>query len=392
MPSTYPATLDSFATNKQDDVDTVTGVDAGTTTNVGDHAAHHNNLADAVNKIEAELGANPRGLYAATVRERFEISAYKNQSCAAATTGNFAATYANGTAGVGATLTASAVGVTTLDGYTILLNDRVLVKNQTTPAQNGIYTVTTLGTASVATVLTRTIDADTPAKIADMKVLVDQGVANGDTEWYQAATSPTIGTTSLYFRRTTPFYGVGNPRNQWVPGFTLTSAPSIGETMPRQFATASMTPAAATAVQYMIGGITVPAGRTVTNVNVIHTSAGATISVYWFALARQSDRLVMGHTANDTTLPTANVVRTKALAAAWTPIEDTPVWVIWSLNASTSPAVLCGVGGQTAVNLLAPAMVATNGVAPTTTVPTDNSTVITAATTGVANQPYVFLT
>lgn len=390
MPSTYPATLDAFATNKQDDVDTITGVDAGTTTNVGDHAAHHNNLADAVNKIEGELGPDPRGLYAATVRERFEIAAYKNQSCAAATTGSLAATYANGTAGVGATLTASpGAALPTIDGVTLAAGNRLLVKNQTTASQNGIYVVTT---ATSPWVLTRTIDADTPAKIADCKVLVDNGTANGDTEWLCATTAPTLGTTSLYFRRTMPFYGVGNPRSQWTPGYSATTAPSIAETLPRQLATATMTPTAATAVQYLIGGITVPAGRTVTNVNVIHTSTGATISVYWFALARQSDRLVMGHTANDTTAPTANVLRTKALVAPWTPIEDTPVWVIWSLNASTSPAILTGVSGQTAVNLLAPAMIATNGVAPTTTVPTDNTTVITAATTGVANVPYAFLT
>lgn len=73
MPSSYPTSLDSWAINKQDDVDTVTGVDAGTTTNVGDHAAHHNNLADAVNKIETELGINPSGTNA-TVASRFSAT------------------------------------------------------------------------------------------------------------------------------------------------------------------------------------------------------------------------------------------------------------------------------------------------------------------------------
>lgn len=62
--ATYPASVTSIAANKQDDVDTVTGVDAGTTTNVGDHAGHHNTLAAEVNAITLELGTNPRGSYA----------------------------------------------------------------------------------------------------------------------------------------------------------------------------------------------------------------------------------------------------------------------------------------------------------------------------------------
>lgn len=50
MASNYPTSLDSIATNK---------TDALPATN--DHATHHNDLADAVNKIEAELGINPSG-------------------------------------------------------------------------------------------------------------------------------------------------------------------------------------------------------------------------------------------------------------------------------------------------------------------------------------------
>lgn len=50
MASAYPGGLDSFATNKADGTATPT-----------DHPTHHNDLADAVNKIEAELGVNPSG-------------------------------------------------------------------------------------------------------------------------------------------------------------------------------------------------------------------------------------------------------------------------------------------------------------------------------------------
>lgn len=378
MASAYPSALDALPTSRVDGTDTIA-------------ASDHNDAADAINKIEVELGTDPAGLYAATVRERFEISAYKNQSCKFATTATLAATYANGTAGVGATLTANpAAAAPTTDGQTWVVGDRVLVKNQTAPAQNGLYVVTQITSPWI---LTRAIDADTPAKLADSKVLVDQGTTNADTEWLQASTAPTIGTTSIYFRRTTPFYGVGNPRSPWVPGFSATGAPSIYETIPRQLATGTLSTTSNGSNQYLIGGITVHAGRTVTNINCVFTNASSGPTVNWFALARQSDRLVMAHTANTTTATTANALHTRALTAAWTPIEDTPVWVIFSqANTTTGPIMLSTPAGQTAANLIAPAIMATNGVTPSSTVPTDNTTVINAATTGVASLPYVFLT
>ena len=79
-----------------------------------------------------------------------------------ATTGNLTATYANGTAGLGATLTATTdVVIGSIDGYAVALNDRVLVRDQTDPIENGIYTVTDLGVADTDPwVLTRATDSD----------------------------------------------------------------------------------------------------------------------------------------------------------------------------------------------------------------------------------------
>lgn len=59
MASAYPGGLDSFATNK-----------SNATSTSNDHPTHHNDLADAVNKIEAELGITPSGA-SATVAARF---------------------------------------------------------------------------------------------------------------------------------------------------------------------------------------------------------------------------------------------------------------------------------------------------------------------------------
>lgn len=393
MASGYSATLDSFATNKQDDTDSKSGTDLGLTTTTGDHAQHHNDLADAVNKMQIEFGTSPKGLYAANVRERFEIAAYKNQSCKLATTAALpAGTYANGTAGVGATYTATATGVwASVDGTAFALGDRVLVKNQASAFQNGIYTVTTLGAVGVAMVLTRAIDADTSAKISDCRVLINQGTTQGDTEWACTATGPTMGTTVLPWKRTSPIYGHGNPRFPWDIGSITTQV--VMSTVPRALLSGTAFTMATGAVQYMVGGIVVPAGRTVSNVNYIATVAGGVVTVDWLALARQSDRVVMAHTANTTTAPTANVITTRALTGAWTPNEDTPCWVIHSTSVATTARQVIASPAQLAViNLLAPAMAATNGVAPTTTLPTDGTTAIIAATTGMTAVPLYWLT
>lgn len=116
------------------------------------------------------------------------------KSVRCATTANLAATYANNV------LTLSSVGVTVIDGITIALNDRVLIKDQTTTLQNGIYTVTTLGTSSVATVFTRSLDADVITELASSLVAVDSGTVNGGRLFdNDLKTTDTLGTTAVAF-------------------------------------------------------------------------------------------------------------------------------------------------------------------------------------------------
>ena len=56
------------------------------------------------------------------------------------------------------TITKDAVGVVTIDGQTLALGNRILVKNQTDTKENGIYKVTTLGSGSAKLILTRAGD------------------------------------------------------------------------------------------------------------------------------------------------------------------------------------------------------------------------------------------
>ncbi len=85
----------------------------------------------------------------------------------AATTANLNATYSNGTSGVGATLTNAGTNAAfSVDGVSPSLNARILVKNQTSQAQNGIYVLSTVGDGSTPWVLTRATDFDTAVEIA----------------------------------------------------------------------------------------------------------------------------------------------------------------------------------------------------------------------------------
>jgi hypothetical protein len=129
-------------------------------------------------------------------------------SVEAATTANLTATYSNGTAGVGATLTNSGTqAALVLDGVTLTTSQRVLIKNQSTGLQNGIYTVTNTGSVSTNWVLTRATDMDTSAECdgGDF-VFITGGTTLDNTGWVQTETGITIGTNSLVF---TQFSGAG---------------------------------------------------------------------------------------------------------------------------------------------------------------------------------------
>lgn len=116
----------------------------------------------------------------------------------------------------GNTLTSNSLGNINgsgIDGITTLVvNDRVLVKNQTLGQDNGIYIITDLGSGSTPWIMTRASDADVDAKVKpDMFVFVEEGTANADSG-YVLVTDRTIvlNSTVLTFVKNGSISGTNN--------------------------------------------------------------------------------------------------------------------------------------------------------------------------------------
>jgi len=139
--------------------------------------------------------------------------------------GNLSATYDNGTAGVGATLTNNSTqAALVIDGVTLSTNDRVLIYEQTDATQNGVYTVTDTGSASTNWVLTRSTDTDSYAPSdpnsfgkGDAFFVLEGNAGAGELYVMNTEGTITFGTTNITFTQvaSTAVYSAGN-------GITLT--------------------------------------------------------------------------------------------------------------------------------------------------------------------------
>lgn len=103
-------------------------------------------------------------------------------------------------------------GAQTIDGIAAIAGDRVLVKNQSTGSENGVYVV-------AAGAWSRATDFDDNAEVtAGAAIWIEEGTLAGDTGWVLTTDNPiVVGTTALTF---TQFTGVG----QIVAGAGLTKA------------------------------------------------------------------------------------------------------------------------------------------------------------------------
>lgn len=79
----------------------------------------------------------------------------------------------------------------TVDGVVLATGNRILLKNQTTQTENGIYTVNASGAP------TRAVDADTGVELEGAAVSVQEGTSNANTSWNQTTDSITLGVSNI---------------------------------------------------------------------------------------------------------------------------------------------------------------------------------------------------
>lgn len=103
-------------------------------------------------------------------------------------------------------ITLSGGAPATVDGVSLVADDRILVAGQTTGSQNGLYYVSSLGTGSDGT-WTRTTDGNETGEIQPgMIVMVTEGTSYADTQWKLVTNGDIIiGTTSLSFEQNSAF-------------------------------------------------------------------------------------------------------------------------------------------------------------------------------------------
>lgn len=131
---------------------------------------------------------------------------FKGNAYLASTTALPSVTYNNGSAGVGATLTATGNGQLSLDGVAVgSFGDTVLVliKDQAAQLQNGLYIVTDNGSGSTPFILTRHPGWDggsfSPI-LQDDRFGINQGATQADLTFEQTTATPvTVGTDPIVF-------------------------------------------------------------------------------------------------------------------------------------------------------------------------------------------------
>ncbi len=92
------------------------------------------------------------------------------------------------------TLATSFANGSSIDGVTVATGDRILIKDQATASENGIYVVAATGAP------TRATDADAGTELVNATVYVSEGTINADTQWTCTTNAPiAIGTTGIAF-------------------------------------------------------------------------------------------------------------------------------------------------------------------------------------------------
>jgi len=184
---------------------------SGANTQIGNTSA--NNDFNAVTVAEPQINNLTVTLNGAAPTDAGDAIAYDVKFSNAASSGAVNATLVRvaTTANLGSGFAADQItgvaltaGSLTIDGVTLTLGDRILVKNQTTALQNGVFSVTEINLLTNTAVLTRSTDFNVSAEAAfGSRFNVSAGTVNANRVYMLDTTPVTLNTTSLVFTQVT---------------------------------------------------------------------------------------------------------------------------------------------------------------------------------------------
>lgn len=199
-------------------------------------------------------------------------------------------------------------GAQTIDGVSVVAGDRVLVKNQSTASQNGIYVV-----ASGA--WTRSLDTNEWDELVSAFTFVEQGTVNANSGWLSTVTAGgTIGTTAITWVQ---FSGAGqvdagagltksgNTLNVGAGTGIVVGADDVSVTTPLA-AIANLTPAADRLIYY--NGVTTASLTTLTSFartlldDANNTDARTTLGLGTIATQNSNNVSITGGTIDGITI------------------------------------------------------------------------------------------